>query len=80
MLGFPNLCGYAKAGWLEPLDPYLANPDLTPANWDPNDFFPELIAFSRRDLKRGSGMGEGLMWGLPVNEEAYVIFYRKDPF
>jgi len=80
MLGFPHLWQYAKAGWLEPLDPYIENPNLTPENWDPDDFFPELIACSRWNLEQGAGMGEGPLWALPVNEEAYVIFYRKDLF
>ena len=80
MLGFPHLWQYAKAGWLEPLDPYIENPNLTPVNWDPNDFFPELIACSRWNLKQGAGMGEGPLWALPVNEEAYVVFYRRDLF
>lgn len=80
MLGFPHLWQYAKAGWLEPLDPYIDNPNLTPADWDPNDFFTELITCSRWNLRQGSGMGDGPIWVLPVNEEAYVIFYRKDLF
>jgi multiple sugar transport system substrate-binding protein len=80
MVGFPHLWQYASAGWLVPLDPYIGNPDLTPADWDPDDFFPELIACSRWNLKQGAGMGEGPLWALPVNEEAYVIFYRKDLF
>jgi multiple sugar transport system substrate-binding protein len=80
MLGFPHLWQYAKAGWLEPLDQYIEDPNLTPADWDPNDFFPELIACSRWNLKQGEGIGEGPLWALPVNEEAYVVFYRKDLF
>src|SRR5512139_3369227 len=31
MLGFPHIWQYAKAGWLEPLNPYVENPNLTPA-------------------------------------------------
>jgi multiple sugar transport system substrate-binding protein len=80
MLGFPHIWQYAKAGWLEPLNPYVENPNLTPADWDANDFFPELIACSRWNLKQGAGLGDGPLWALPVNEEAYVIFYRKDLF
>ena len=34
MLGFPHIWQYAKAGWLEPLNPYIENPNLTPADWD----------------------------------------------
>ena len=34
MLGFPHIWQYAKAGWLEPLNPLMENPNLTPADWD----------------------------------------------
>lgn len=80
MLGFPHLWQYANAGWLEPLDAYIADPNLTPADWDPDDFFPQLMACSRWNLTQGGGIGQGALWALPVNQEAYVIFYRKDLF
>ena len=28
----------------------------------------------------GTGVGEGNLWALPVNEEGYSLFYRKDIF
>jgi len=80
MLGFPQMWQYANAGWLEPLDAYIKDPNQTPGDWDFEDFFPELIACSRWNLKMGEGVGKGPLWVLPVNEEAYVIFYRKDLF
>ena len=43
------------AGWLVPLDPYVENANLTPTDWDPNDFFPELIACSRWNLGQVAG-------------------------
>lgn len=80
MCGFPHIWQYAPAGWLEPLDAYIADTTLTPPAWDFNDFFPNLIEASRWDLTPGGGIGKGHLWALPVNEEAYVIFYRKDLF
>jgi len=80
MLGFPHIWQYANAGWLEPLDGYIADPNLTPADWDFGDFYPGLIESSRWNLIAGGGIGEGSLWAIPVNSEAYVIFYRKDLF
>ena len=80
MCGFPQLWQYAPAGWIEPLDSYIADTSLTPVEWDFDDFFPNLIEATRWDLTPGGGLGKGPLWAIPVNEEAYVIFYRKDLF
>lgn len=80
MVGFPHIWQYSKAGWLEPLDRYIADTTLTPQDWDFQDFYPILIKSSRWNKKRGTGLGEGPLWAIPVNEEAYIIFYRKDLF
>lgn len=71
---------YAPAGWMEPLDDYINDPSLTSPDWDFEDFWPSLIAASRWNLEPGSGVGEGPLWALPVNEEGYALFYRKDLF
>lgn len=80
MVGFTHIWQYAPAGWLEPLDAYIADSTLTPPNWDFEDFFPNLIESLRWDLTPGSGIGKGNLWAIPVNEEAYIICYRKDLF
>jgi multiple sugar transport system substrate-binding protein len=80
MVGFPHVWQYSKAGWLEPLDRYIADTTLTPLDWDFQDFYPILIKSSRWNQKQGAGLGEGPLWAIPVNEEAYIIFYRKDLF
>jgi multiple sugar transport system substrate-binding protein len=80
MVGFPHIWQYSKAGWLEPLDKYIADTTLTPPEWDFQDFYPILIESSRWNQKQGTGIGEGSLWAIPVNEEAYIIFYRKDLF
>jgi multiple sugar transport system substrate-binding protein len=80
MVGFPHIWQYSKAGWLEPLDRYIADTTLTSSNWDFEDFYPILIESSRWNQKPGVGLGEGPLWAIPVNEEAYIIFYRKDLF
>ena len=80
MCGHPHIWQYAPAGWLEPLDDYLNDLAQTPADYDLDDFFPNRLAPFRWNLKPGSGMGPGKLWAIPVNEEGYVIFYRKDLF
>jgi len=80
MVGFPHIWQYSNAGWLEPLDKYIADTTLTSSDWDLEDFFPTLIESSRWNKKQGTGIGDGPLWAIPVNEEAYVIFYRKDLF
>ncbi len=80
MCGFTHIWQYAPAGWMEPLDAYIADSTLTPPDWAFEDFFPNLIEGLRWNLKPGSGIGKGNLWAVPVNEEAYVICYRKDLF
>lgn len=71
---------YVGAGWLEPLDSYMEDPTLTNPDWDFEDFYPSLSSAFRWNEVPGSGVGEGPLWGIPVNEESYCLFYRKDIF
>ena len=71
---------YVPGGLIEPLDKYIEDPKLTDPAWDFKDFWPSLIAASRWSGKPGVGIGEGSLWALPVNEEGYALFYRKDLF
>ena len=43
---------YSKAGWLQPLDAYIADPKLTDASWDPKDFFASFAKASSVDGKQ----------------------------
>ncbi|MCK5347666.1 MAG: sugar ABC transporter substrate-binding protein, partial [Candidatus Heimdallarchaeota archaeon] len=80
MCGFPHIWQYAPAGWIEPLDAYIADSILTPSDWDFEDFFPNLIEGCHWDLNPGGGIGKGNLWSIPVMQEGDVIFYRKDLF
>lgn len=62
---------YWKAGWLQPLDGYIADPNLTEADWDPGDFF--------QSFKKASTM-EGKLIGIVINAECSLLAYRKDLF
>ncbi len=41
---------WVGAGWMTPLEPFIANPKLTPADWNPKDFLPGIEA-AFRDAK-----------------------------
>ena len=62
---------YSKAGWLQPLDAYIADPKLTDASWDPKDFFASFAKASSV---------EGKQIGIVINAETSLLAYRKDLF
>lgn len=80
MTGYIDDFRYVGGGWIEPLDDYIANPALTDPAWDFGDFYESLIEVNRWNGEAGTGVGEGQLWALPVNEEGYSLFYRKDIF
>ena len=80
MTGYITDWQYAAGGWVEPLDKYIADSSLTAPDWDFNDFFSTLIKANSWNGEVGKGVGEGSLYALPVNEEGYALFYRKDIF
>ena len=46
------------AGWLTPLDPYIKDPNKTPADWDYADF----LAGSVQPMKDKAGAVYGIPW------------------
>jgi multiple sugar transport system substrate-binding protein len=80
MTGYIDDFRYVGGGWIEPLDDYIADPALTDPSWDFADFYESLIDVNRWNSEPGQGVGEGNLWALPVNEEGYSLFYRKDIF
>jgi multiple sugar transport system substrate-binding protein len=62
---------YSKAGWLQPLDAYIADPKLTDPSWNPKDFF---ASFAK------SSSVEGKQIGVVINAETSLLAYRKDLF
>jgi multiple sugar transport system substrate-binding protein len=73
--------GYASAGQIQPLDPFMEDPTITPEEWDFDDFFPWAIESNMWDMTPGIiGMGKGSLWSIPTNEVNNLITYRKDLF
>ncbi|MGH7320228.1 MAG: ABC transporter substrate-binding protein [Candidatus Rokuibacteriota bacterium] len=60
-----------KAGWLEPLDGYLANRDLTSPELDVGDFLAGPWEI---------GKIEGRLVAVPFSPQTHLLYYRKDLF
>lgn len=71
---------YAAAGWLEPLEEYIASEQLTAPGYDVDDFAPGIYGAGRWTLEPLQGIGEGSTWGLPINFESYNLTYRPSMF
>lgn len=71
---------YASAGWVEPLDGYLANAVLTSAAYDVDDFAPGIWGAGKWTLEPMTGIGEGQTWAVPINFETYLLAYRPSIF
>ena len=69
---------YDSAGWTEPLEPFLEDPNMTSPEYDAADIFEGLMAANRWDLTLGGGVGQGSQWAIPVMVETYVQSFRKD--
>ena len=70
--GITDLGEAKQAGWLEPLEPYLADRRITdPAWFNYADFSAKVIALCQVD---------GQLLSLPFDFSAPVFFYRKDLF
>ena len=73
--------GYANAGQIQPLDPYMNDPTLTPENWDVDDFYPWAFESNRWDGTPGpKGMGVGDLWSVPIDAVLPIFTFRKDIF
>ncbi|HHY45808.1 MAG TPA: sugar ABC transporter substrate-binding protein [Firmicutes bacterium] len=69
---------WSLAGWIEPLDSYLSDKTKTSPDFDLADFYPAFLDANRWNGKSGGGLGEGKLWGMPVNTETTLLSYRKD--
>lgn len=73
--------GYANAGQIQPLDPYMNDPTLTPADWDVADFYPWAFESNRWDGTPGpAGLGQGDLWAVPIDAVLPMFTFRKDLF
>jgi len=67
---------YISAGWVEPLDNYINDPNKTTASFDFDDFIPGIVNAGRWTKETLKGVGVGPLWALPINNEGYMLSYR----
>ena len=60
------------AGYVEPLDPFLARAS---SGYDPDDFLPSLLRCNRWSGRFGEALGVGPLLEIPVNCECYNLAY-----
>ncbi len=72
-IGISNREEFAVPGYLEPLEPYLNNPELTDLEWY------KLDGFSKDVLNAGRAKSGELVY-IPWTAQYYLIYYLKDVF
>ena len=80
MTGAYMVWQYGPPGWMEDLDPWLANPSTTAEDYDVDDLLPHLQDALRWDFTLGEPVGGGGRWALPWWWESNVLAYRADVF
>jgi multiple sugar transport system substrate-binding protein len=83
MVGFPNMIDWVPANWLEPLDSYISNAQVTNPDQNMADFFPNALKNVRWDGVKGHRFGSGTdakLWALPLGQMINMLMYRKDIF
>lgn len=63
---------YEKAGWLADLSPFLADPTLTDASLNENDFAPAGLSYAKD--------GDGRLRALPFSVDYWIVYWNKELF
>jgi len=69
---------YARRGWIEDLQPFVDDRSSTPLSWDFKDFYEGAVNTNRWTGEEFSGAGKGPLYGIPMTQENYILYYRKD--
>jgi len=80
MTGVMQIWTFSPAGYLEPLEGYIADPVLTNPDYDFEDIFVRLREATRWDMVDGSSVGKGSQWAIPLGFEQMSLIYRADLF
>ena len=75
MTGAYQVWDYASAGYMEPLDEYITDPEYNFA-----DFYPGVAGTLAWDCVPGHAVGSGHQWALPMGYELNDIAYNKKYF
>lgn len=68
---------YARAGWYEDLEPYLADPALTAGDYNIDDMRLALPMDSVNVAGGQYGLGSGQLVGMPLWIEVWPLYYNK---
>lgn len=77
MTGSYQLWEYAPADYVQPLDEYVEDKELTDPDYDLDDIYKGILDGVRWDRKPGHPVGTGSLWALPLGFEASVLLYNK---
>lgn len=80
MTGAYQVWEYAPAGYMEPLEGYINDPNKTASDYNFADFYPSIVGTLRWDLIPGHKVGEGSQWALPMGYEINNLAYNKKVF
>lgn len=81
MTGAYMIWQYAPAGWMEPLEPYINDPNKTNPDYDFEDIFADLRDSERWNLEPGrQNLGQGSQYAIPWGFETNAVMYRADLF
>ncbi len=80
MTGAYQVWEYASAGYMEPLEGYIADPAQTEATYNFDDFYPGVVGTLAWDCVAGHPVGSGSQWSLPMGYELNNIAYNKKYF
>ncbi|MCM3270849.1 ABC transporter substrate-binding protein [Paenibacillus elgii] len=70
----------ASKGLVKNLDDYMNHPDLLDPEYNIGDILPVVLNSMKWDLKPGSSVGSGPLWGLPLGFEVSSLTYNKNVF
>ena len=80
MTGAYQIWDYAPAGFIQPLDEFLNDPNRTHAGYDFADFYEAVVGALRWDLVPGNMVGTGPQWALPMGFELNNLAYNMRIF
>lgn len=80
MTGAYQVWEYAPPGYIQELDEFINDPNLTSPDYDIDDIYAGILGALRWDLVAGHKTGNGPQWALPMGFEAYNLGYNKKVF
>lgn len=80
MTGAYQIWEYAPPGYIQPLDEFINDSNLTNPDYNFGDFYEGVVGALQWDLIPGHKTGTGSQWALPMGFEQYTLAYNKRIF